>query len=63
MSIPRVHMILDLKQRIVELITSIRQHPMVASFSPRNSLNVFIADACIAALLEGRAFVLPHHLE
>lgn len=56
-------MILDLKQRIVELIKAIRQHPMVASFSPRNALNKLITDACVSALLEGRAFVLPQHLE
>lgn len=63
MNVPRIYMSLDIRQRIVELIVAIRQHPMVVSFSPRNSLNFFITTACLSALIDGKTFVLPRHIE
>lgn len=62
-NLPRVYISLELRQRIAALIVACRQHPMVVSFSPRNSLNYYVVSACLAALIDGKTFVLPHHIE
>lgn len=62
-NISKIHMSLEIKQRIVEIITSTRQNPSVASFCPINSVSYLIMTVCLSALLDGRTFVLPHHIE
>lgn len=62
-NISNIHMSLEIRQRIVEIITATRQSPSVASFCPISSLSYLILTVCLSALLDGRTFVLPHHIE
>ena len=48
---------------MVEIVTSIRQNPSVASFSPVNALAYFVTTVCLSALLDGKTYVLPRHIE
>lgn len=59
----RVFISLEMKQRIADIVVATRQHDSVAAFSPKNSLSYLIHTVCLSALLDGKTFVLPRHIE
>lgn len=63
MKLPQIYMSLECKQRVGEIIVATRQNPQTASYSPANSLILHLSVVCLAALLDGKTFVLPHHIE
>lgn len=63
MKLPQIYMSLECKQRVGEIIVAARQHPQTASYSPANSLLAHFSVVCLSALLDGKTFVLPHHIE
>lgn len=63
LSVSKIYMSLEIKQRLVELIASVRQNPSVASFCPINSLSYIVMTVCLSALLDGKTYVLPRHIE
>lgn len=62
-SVSKIYMSLEIKQRLIEIITSTRQHPSIASFCPINSLSYIIMTVCLSALLDGKTYVLPRHIQ
>lgn len=63
LNLSRIYCSLEMRQRMVDIITSVRQNPSVASFSPVNTLAYFITTVCLSALLDGKTYVLPRHIE
>ena len=63
MKLPQIYMSLECKQRVGEIIVATRQHPQTASYSPASSLLLHFSVVCLSALLDGKTFVLPHHIE
>ena len=59
----RIFISLEMKQRITDIIVATRQHSAVAIFSPKNSLSYLTHLVCLSALLDGKTYVLPRHME
>ena len=59
----RIFISLEMKQRITDIIVATRQHSSVAMFSPKNSLSYLTHLVCLSALLDGKTYVLPRHME
>ena len=63
MKLSQIYLSLECKQRISDIVVTTRQHPSTASYSPSHCFLYHSSAVCLAALLDGKTFVLPQHIE
>ena len=63
MKLPQIYMSLECKQRVADIIVATRQNPQTSSYCPASCLALHFTTVCLSALLDGKTFVLPHHIE